>query len=416
MKISNITSSEGKNGRPRISAEVVWEDCERPSYQLYFETEPAFAADLTCSTHPFLTGCVVPAMYYGEKRLHVDEEVCPELKENLGKAIAVFNYWFPDDGIKPLKIEAKSASVPIKSGRKNRAGFFFSGGVDSFSVLRQNRLNYPRKHPGYLKDSLLIYGLELDDPQAFQYVYDSLQPVAELFGLHFIPVYTNLYLEYRKEDANNRFCFWRYYLVSAALSAVGHAFAKRLDSVSIASDYTLQQSVPHGSHPFLDSYYSSFDMSVHHEMFTMSRYEKVRLISDSEQMLANLRVCNMFNRYQEGALNCGKCEKCIRTMLALLAMGKLEQTSAFPVHDISPELARKAIRLKAMIGPFYNELIEPLTKAGRTDLVQVIHEKMEAFHQKQNESRLKKTIKAVDDNFFAGRLRKIYKKFSPSTK
>jgi hypothetical protein len=414
MKIKNITSGQ-LNGRPRISAEIVWEDCNRPPYELYFETDPAFSADLTLSPHPFLVGCVVPALYYGEKRLQIDADVCPELKENLSKAIAVFNYWFSSDGINPMKIEAKSASVPVKNGRTNRAGFFFSGGVDSFSLLRQNRLQYPREHPGSLKDSILIYGLELDDPQSFQHVRASLQPVAESFDLEFIPVYTNLYLEYRPEDATNKFKFWWYYLMGSALAAVGHALANRLDSVSIASEYNLPQHVPHGCHPFLDPYYSSFDMSIHHEMFTMTRYEKVKLISSWDKALDNLRVCNQYKQYNEGALNCGRCEKCVRTMMALLAAGKLEHASAFPVRDVSPELAAKAIKLKAVRLPWYYELLEALPAVGRDDLVKVINDKIDAFDRSQNEGFLRKTVKKLDGRFFDGQLRELKNKIKPSS-
>ncbi len=415
MKITNITSSQ-LNGRPRISAKVTWEDCDRPPYELYFETEAEFSADLTCSPHPFLVGCVVPALFYGEKRVKVDEGICPELKDNLTNAIAVFNHWFPEERSDPLKIDAKTSESPVKNGRTNRAGFFFSGGVDSFSLLRHNRLEYPRRHPGYFKDSILIYGLELDDPQAFQYVHNSLQPVAELFDLNMIPVYTNIYLEYRQEDAKNKFVFWWYYLMGSALASVGHALANRLDSVSIASEYNLPQHVPHGCHPFLDPFYSSFDFRVRHEMFTLTRYEKVKLISDWENALENIRVCNIFDRYSEGALNCGKCEKCVRTMMALLAAGKLEQTSAFPTQDVSPALVRKAIKLKPTRLPWYYELIEPLSEAGREDLVKEINDAMDAFYLLQNESRFKKTMKAVDNKFLDGQLRKLHRKFRSSSK
>ena len=51
----------------------------------------------------------------------------------------------------------------------------------------------------------------------------------------------------------------------------------------------------------------------------MSRIEKVRLISDFEQSYDWLLVCWL------QIPNCGKCGKCIRTMLELDFVGKLER-------------------------------------------------------------------------------------------
>ena len=42
MKIENLRSEKNGN-RSKVAATVVWEDCNRPSQELYFETEEAFA-------------------------------------------------------------------------------------------------------------------------------------------------------------------------------------------------------------------------------------------------------------------------------------------------------------------------------------------------------------------------------------
>jgi hypothetical protein len=124
----------------------------------------------------------------------------------------------------------------------------------------------------------------------------------------------------------------------------------------------------------LDPEYSSFDMRIRHRDLAMSRLEKLRLVAGWDVALQNIRVCltNVQDR-----LNCGKCEKCVRTMLGLLAIGALDKTAAFVEDDVSPEfLSDFSITIRHR-EPFYRELIEPLRALGRDDLVRVIEEKMD---------------------------------------
>jgi hypothetical protein len=49
-------------------------------------------------------------------------------------------------------------------------------------------------------------------------------------------------------------------------------------------------------------------------------------VAASDEALATLRVCT---KLPQGLVNCGHCEKCIRTMLSLLAVGALERCPTF---------------------------------------------------------------------------------------
>ncbi len=51
-------------------------------------------------------------------------------------------------------------------------------------------------------------------------------------------------------------------------------------------------------------------------------------------------------------LNCGKCEKCVRTMLALLALGVLHRSHAFPVNDVDEKLVASMDKLNDTSYPF----------------------------------------------------------------
>jgi hypothetical protein len=84
----------------------------------------------------------------------------------------------------------------------------------------------------------------------------------------------------------------------------------------------------------------------------------------------NFRVClaNVKDR-----LNCGKCEKCVRTMAGLVAIDKLHKTKAFVEDDLDPDLlASFNIRIRVR-EPFYEELLPLLKDRGRHDLVDTLN-------------------------------------------
>jgi hypothetical protein len=372
MKIENLRS-ESIGERARISATVVWEDCDRPAEDLFIETDEQFADGLTCNPHAFLVGCTVPAMYYGEARIAIDADICPELLSGLNVAMTLLRYWFYEPGRKLVTIEGGRQADTPKPEIPRRTGIFFSGGVDAFATLRLNRLNFPLEHPGLVRDGLLVYGLDLDSPEAFEHVLRMESDAAREIGITLIPVYTNIYLAYRKEDAKNHFRFWINQFQSSAFAAIAHAFSRRLTSMIISASDSTPHIIPGGCHPLLDPNYSSSDMRIYHQGIDLSRLEKTRLVSEWDVALQYLRVCNMFTRYQADHINCGECEKCIRTMLALLALGALDRSPTFPSKDVTPELILQRVAIDdPMIMSSYRELLLPLSAIGRTDLEKAI--------------------------------------------
>jgi hypothetical protein len=404
MKIQDLRA-ERKGHRARVSATVTWEDCARPVEELYFETEEEFAKGLTCNPHAFLVGCIIPAMHYGERRLSIEAEICPELRQGLITAMSWLRHWYYAPKRELVRIEAKTQMHPPHPPTPARAGFFFSGGVDAFATLRQNHLTFPPEHPGFIKDALLVYGLELDDPQAFGYVKESLSVAAKEIGVTLIPVYTNVYLNYREEDARQGFSFWEDKFVDAALGAVAHAFSRRLSKVSIAASQTLPYAIPRGTNPLLDPNYSSYDLRIRQENFELSRFDKIRLIADWGVALQNLRVCNYYRRYREDYLNCGHCEKCVRTMLMLLALGALDRTRAFEKSDVSADLVFGSVKSIPHISrkATYVTLMNTLAEKGRGDLVHAIKQVLAKRYKKGWRVR----IKGLDQKYLGGSLSRI---------
>jgi len=388
---------EKKNGRARISAMIKWEDCGRPDHYIYFETGEEFEKDLTLSAHPFLVGSLMPAIHFGERRIYTGAKLCPELRHGLNIAMSWMRHWF---GHEVIALETKiKKSMDV---RPPRAATFFSGGVDSYAVLRLNHLGFPGEHPWRIRDGIVIFGLEQDDPVVFERVRNSLKRAADEIGIALIPVYTNVYLNYRNEDKG--FAFWFYKFQSSALSSVAHALSNRITVASIASDYGVADQWPHGSDPRLDPNFSSAELRIRHDGVSLTRYERIKLISEWDTAIRHLRVCNQFKKYGREVFNCGRCEKCVRTMLALVSLGVLDRTDAFPMKDVSPDML---VPINRRTYAHYVDLLAPLQKRGRDDLVNAINERLAECDRKEKQDRLKKKVKEFDSRFLKGRIKKI---------
>ncbi len=368
MRITNLKLENGKK-LTRVSAYVNWEDCDQPAREIYIETEKKFAEDISCNPHAFLVGCIIPAMHFGEKRILLEAEICPGLRQGLKTVMALIEYW-SEGTYRSLNIETSISSAVRPSNRQRRAGMFLSGGIDSLATLRVNKMNFPEQHPGYIKDCLLVHGFDIGGVvergmkyHVFERAKTAMSLVAEDANVTLIPVYTNIRHLCDERD------LWLNKFFGAVLAAVAHTFDKRLSLVYIASSYDIPNLAPCGSHPLLDPEYSSFDLGIKHTDLELSRLDKLNIIANWDVAFQNFRVClaNVKDR-----LNCGKCEKCVRTMTELVSIGALHKTGAFVENDVSPELLSGFDITIRHREPFYEAMLPLLKERGRDDLVQTI--------------------------------------------
>jgi hypothetical protein len=99
--------------------------------------------------------------------------------------------------------------------------------------------------------------------------------------------------------------------------------------------------VASGTSPLLDPMFSTEDLVVHHDV-PASRPDKVAwLARERPELLPYLKVCFHEDRRD----NCGRCPKCVLTMLSLEAAGALPLATGFP-----PELDPEAIAAAAPRG------------------------------------------------------------------
>jgi hypothetical protein len=363
MKVANIgTTTAG--GNARLSAKIIWEDVERPPAEVFFDVPREFEGALSTSGNSFLVGALLPAVEAGERRIAIDAEICPRLNTGLLTVLRLFQSWYGENNV-TIAIEAnKSANTHTPACA--RAGAFLTGGIDSLATLRRNHLLFAPTHPEFVRDVVLLYGINIDSddsPHTFAHAVEELSQVARSADATLIPVHTNI-----RRELNTDIEFFRFKYHGALLAAAAHALSNRLTTTLIASTFDISCLMPWGSHPMLDPLFSSADLRLYHDSLDLSRFEKTKVVAEWETGLHSIKVCpaNWPGR------NCGKCEKCNRTMLALAAIGALHRTRSFDVQDLTADRVRR-IQVYAVnhVG-FYAELIRPLRTAGRDDLASAV--------------------------------------------
>jgi hypothetical protein len=244
--------------------------------------------------------------------------VSPLLASHLETIRDIYAAWVDGGHMVPLNFELSSdVPAPGKS-----VSLFFSGGVDSFYSLI--------KHRDEVENLVLVHGFDipLADTGAFALAEAQARDAARILGKRLIVVKTNLHWEQPSVPGG-----WGMYH-GAALAAVAHALAPNHSKAYIASSYSYADLHSWGSHPLLDPLWSTEAVQIVHDGGE-TRMDKLRLLVQYPEALSRLRVCweNL------GNYNCGYCEKCIRTMLGLRALG-IDHCAAFP-GTLTPELVRQ---------------------------------------------------------------------------
>ncbi|HJU67738.1 MAG TPA: hypothetical protein VJ650_05755 [Gemmatimonadaceae bacterium] len=396
MRIERIREDRVE-GWDRIMADVIWEDREAPAQTLVIQARDPFGADLQPSCDAMLVALLPLAQWMGERRVRIEGTICCRLRDGLGAATDLFSLWYQRCG--PLRIEPSHGFAPTVPRREPRAASLLSGGIDALSLLRANRLEYRADHPGFIRDCFLLFGLnsfdaDAEGPKAERLaVFDALvarmEPFAARAGAMLIPIRTNIRALYPDYVSWQSVGFGAG-MLSAALSMPG-----RIDRVELGSAGVAMRQPPRGSHPWLDHHYSTEAVTVRHAQVPLSRFEKTRLVSDWADGLAVLRTCFYQTIPAPGLINCGECEKCIRTMLALVALGKLDRAPTFAANDVSPSML-DCVHIDDQLGVlYYSQCIDALIARNREDLAGPLRQKIDAFRRRERRQRLRALVKKI---------------------
>ncbi len=275
-------------------------------HTIYFRSDDT---SLMESQEVLVASGVIPAMCTG-RELRLESALDPRFSSGVQNIQSILAGWY--DSFQRVEVVAGGrVMVPSREGK--RVGLFFSGGVDSFYTLL--------KHQDEITDLIFVHGFDirLESRDICEQAEESIRRIGEQFGKRVIKVETNI------RSMLDSYAHWER-THGAALAAVGHLLGDEFDQIYIAASDTEGFLSPWGSHPELDPLWSRSDLEFVHDGCAATRPKKLRQIALSGTALQNLRVCW---KNRKGALNCGRCEKCIRTMIGLKVMGVLEGCNVF---------------------------------------------------------------------------------------
>ncbi len=254
------------------------------------------------SGDPFAAAGVVKAM-----ERHADMELGPGLPMSPVLACGLQLYqelycrWFPED-ITPVAIHAAES---IERSAGEGVGCFFSGGIDSyFSYIR---------HSDRISHLVLVRGLDIPfaEVDRWKRTLAAAEAFAEAQCKALLVVETNVKEVLQSELHEN----FGAILISTALAA-------GLRELIVPASYDFRETHPSGSHAATDPLVATDRTRVFHDG-AVPRVAKVAAIVAAGIDLSTLRVCNRQTEY-----NCGQCEKCLRTLVALDLLGAA--SSALP--------------------------------------------------------------------------------------
>jgi len=219
--------------------------------------------------------------------------------------------WDPTLG----ELMLESAGQADVAGSGSRVALFFSGGVDSFYSLVENEAE--------ITDLIFVHGFDITPgsrdlaAEAHEWVLE----VGRAFNKRVIRIDTNL-----RGCLFDPHCSWGLQGHGAAMAFVAHLLGGDFKRVLFAGSDSRQPYVAWGTHPDLDPCWSTQRLEISHDHCGVERIDKIRRLATVEIARRTLRVCW---KNRNGHLNCGRCEKCLRTMLTLKGLGMLDDFRVF---------------------------------------------------------------------------------------
>lgn len=356
------------------------------THQLKFK---ASEGPLAKGFEPFLAAALFPAMKIGQP-LQISDVISPKLLSATQTIQDIFHRWFPEFLKIPIQAEpglADEVSHPAE------VGAFFSGGVDSFYTLL--------KHQDEITKLIFIHGLDimLEKTTLRSKVSKEIRRVAQEIGKPLIEIETNVHQFADKYDYNG-----------SLLPSIGLILSAQFKKIYIASNLSYDHAFPDSSHPLLDPLWSTEILTFKHDGCEANRVEKISRISESDIALRSLRVC-LQNR--DDSYNCGQCEKCLRTMIGLQAVGALERCAAFNKKiDIE---AVSLMKMRDQLLPFAEENLCVLEKSGSNPkLAEALRFCIKSYKYKKIINQLNEGIREFLDSpqgyqFVGGKKNSIFK-------
>ena len=278
------------------------------NHQVFFESDDI---DLIPSSETAVALCLYPCMKTGSD-LEVNGTIDPQVLRNIPRIQDFYHCW--DASFQHITLRNVQA-LPSSGNKPPRVALFFSGGIDCWYSLLKSQAE--------ITDLVYVWGLDipLDNQALHEKALASIRQVADAFGKHLIVLRTNLreftetYVPYNK-------------MYGTILAGLSHLLAAEVGKVYIAGGEWYTTLIASGSQVMIDESWSTETLEIIYDGLELSRLGKASVVGQNDLAMHTLRVCwaNPDNDY-----NCGRCEKCLRTMVNLQIAGALERCTTFAV-------------------------------------------------------------------------------------
>lgn len=311
-KFIHLWQEEIKEIEDEIIIEATVEEFEY-RYPLWYRLPLGYRSQVSQSCNPFVLATLFLAMNK-KANLVVHGEVSPSLLQHLVEFQVAWSCWNPRR-YQQVDIRADVERESQKIEASKRVISTFSGGVDScFTAWRHcvdSESYCNKKQQINLEAAIMVHGFDipLEQKEVFQRAADKSKRMLESLGVELIPVTTNFRdIKQDWEDAHG-----------AGIASCLSLFEGTYNFGLIPSGPSYKTLVfPLGSNPITDPMLSSQNFQIIHDGTGFSRLEKIDAIAQWKEARENLRVCWEGSQLDR---NCGKCEKCLRTILSFRALG-----------------------------------------------------------------------------------------------
>jgi hypothetical protein len=190
-------------------------------------------------------------------------------------------------------------------------------------------------------------------------------------GINFLAVRTNA------REIEPDVAFYVDWHIGALLGGIAHALAGGINRCSIALDTATEYTAPTGSHPWLNKNLASSFVDIVSGVEAMTRLDKINAMKVWPEALRRVRVCGRMDDLAAGQMNCGRCRKCVVTLMQYLACGVIDEAASFPTHEVSSvDIAEKVTIPGLEYVENYDSIVMPLRAMGRGDLADVLAVKL----------------------------------------
>jgi hypothetical protein len=310
---------------------------------------------------------LLPHAFETQQELVLAGPVDADLLRNAHELMEIWSRWRPDRRPIPVRAEAADPPPACSLGRPpERTGLFFTAGVDSFFTLFHHD-EMAREHlesrQRPVDDLIYVWGFDIPLAQrtAFESKQATLERIAAETGKTLVTLVTNL----RETGVRQP---WGAVMHGPALGGVGLLLGHRWRTVLLSSWFTHGDTEPWGSTAITDPLLSTAATHTQPHGAGHDRFEKLAYLARFPLVLDTLHVC----WEERSASNCGRCEKCLRTVLSLEILGVRDRAATFPPEPLNLGRLAEVWKDQPLFVRMYEQLRGHAARNGRDDIVAAI--------------------------------------------